>query len=276
MPLLRAGPRPADDGESTVTIDMTGLTFVSPLDLTAIAAIADAAILRGQSVRLICPADASVASYIERMDLLTQFDARVSVEAQPAAGARADSTQVLVELTRVTSSDAASVLGSSFGDLAEAQFGSGALALFKCLGELLDNAASHGKSLGGGFAAAQYYTGTTSGRHGLELAVSDNGAGVLGHLGRRYKNLATDRAALEAAVRGPVSGLAETGRGWGLHDIVQLTGAASRAAFVLASGQTALYKSQRDGRLVTKLTPLAAPIEGTWAWLRVRLPKPDQ
>jgi hypothetical protein len=273
-PLLKRGPQIEDDGGTGLTIDMSGMTFASPLDLTAVAALADQAARRDQPVTLVRPTDGGVDAYVERMNLYEQLDPRVGVsEAQPA-GPRNDQKDVLVEIERVLCPKEASALGRRFADVATKQgFGPAVPGLFRASGELLDNAATHGHSDGGAFAAAQFDTGETSQRQGFEVAVCDTGVGVRSHLGQRHKRATTDRAALEYAALARITGTDDTGRGWGLHDVDQYVGHRAQAALVVASGDTAIYTSQRDGLLMKKVTPLATPIEGTWIWLRVRLPK---
>jgi hypothetical protein len=271
-PLLTRGPVVDDDGLSGLTIDMSGLTFASPLDLTAVAALADQAARRDQQVTLIRPVDTGVEAYVERMDLYEQLDPRTTVTASAPAGPRSDQGHVLVEVGRVATTAEASAIGTRFAGVATNQgFGSAVPGLFRALGELLDNAATHGRSEGGAFAAAQFYTGKTSRRQGFELAVCDTGVGVREHLGQRHRR-ATDQAALELATLAKITGTDDPGRGYGLHDVVQYVGRHAQAAFVLASGGTAVYTSQRGGLLMKTVTAMSTPIEGTWAWLRVRLP----
>lgn len=273
LPLLKHGPQVEDDGRRELTIDLSRLHFASPLDLAAVAALAEVAIQHGQPVTMIRPEDPGVDAYVARMDLYICLDPRVRISGDALAVEKSARTDVLVEVGRIRSAQAASEMGERFANIAKQQgFGNAVPGLFRALGELLDNAATHGQSEAGAFAAAQFYTGATSDRQGLELAVCDTGVGVRQHLNQHRQRFTTDRTALDRAVLAPITGTDEHGRGWGLSDVVQYVGAHERAAFVIASGSSALYTSQRDGLISRRLTALATPIEGTWVWLRVRLP----
>lgn len=272
-PLLTHGPVLTEDGSNLLTIDMRRLKFASPFDLAATAAVADAAIDR-QPVRVLLPDADDVASYVVRMNLLEVLHDTVTVVGVVPTGPRKPLDSVLVELTRITSPDDAQRVGGAFAGIVLEQFGDAARSVFRATGELLDNAVSHGRSAGGAFAAVQYYTGATSGREGLEFAICDNGIGVLNHLrhNQRYAGITTSRQALKKAVKEKVSGV-DPDRGYGLFDVVKIIGSLDLASLVIASGDASLFKRQADGRLITEEKRMTSPIGGTWAWLRVRLPR---
>ncbi len=277
-PLLSDGPVMLDDGAPSLTVDMSQLQFASPLDLCALAAIVDAQAEQSE-VTLAMPTDPDVARYLSRMNLISNLPDNVVVVGDTPVGDRRPLDTMLVELTRVAEPADAERVGERFRRVALAQFGGAASQLFRAMGELLDNAVSHGSHPGVAFASAQYYSGTTSGRHGLEVAICDNGIGVLRHLRRneRYARISTSKAALSAALREGVSGVVEEPeRGFGLFDVVRIVGSLDLASLVLASGDASLFKRRRNERFVTDEKALITPIDGTWAWLRVRLPKGEQ
>src|SRR5439155_16664799 len=96
--------------------------------------------------------------------------------------------------------------------------------VFRGVGELIDNAVSHGDSQIGAFVAAQSYTGAISGRPGFEFAVCDTGMGVLDHLrgNPKYALVPDAPTALAYAIRPGVTGTSEP-RGYGVADLLQIT-----------------------------------------------------
>jgi hypothetical protein len=271
-PLLSHGPQLAADGEERLTVDLTELRFASPLELAAVGVLVSHHRIQGAPTTVRLPRAPDVASYLQRMDLFRHAGQQTRVLGVMPADDRRDQSNVLLELRRVHEPADAEAVTAGFADLAQARFG-GATWPFHALGELLDNATSHGKSEIGAFAAAQYYRGTTSGRPGLELAVCDAGVGVLEHLRRNPRNqlLPTSRSALRRALRAGVSGTSER-RGYGLHDVLKRIGRVHMASLVLASGEYAIHRRLTPAGSVTRAMRLVSPIRGTWAWVRVRLP----
>jgi hypothetical protein len=268
----------ADDGSEVFTIDLRRLTFASPLDLAGVAALAEHHAVSG-SVRLQLPTDEAVTSYLGRMNLLDNLPGQVSLEGPVPGGDRRALDKILVEVSRVTSAEDAEGMWARFGDIALTHFGESAKLVFKATGELLGNAVTHGSQPGAVITAAQYYSGKTSGRGGLEVAICDTGVGVLRHLRRnpRFARITTSTAALRVAFQAGASGVAEDkDRGFGLADVLQLVGRLDLASLILASGDCALFKRWNGRLLLTQETRLITPIEGTWAWLRVRLPRGEE
>lgn len=273
LPLLTRGPQLIDDGGDALTIDLSELEFASPLELTGTAAIAQRHISEGRNVEVTPPSRPDIASYVRRMDLFTESSyvgARV-IDTKPL-DYRQDQSSVLLELRRVTTPAEAEDVATWFANVAEDRFGLGSLALH-ALGELLDNATTHGDSKVGAFVAAQFYSGRTSRRPGLELAVCDAGIGVLAHLtgNPKHAHIATSAEALHAALQPGISGTDQP-RGFGLHDVLRYIGRQDMSGLILASGDAAIHRRIRQGQDTDLRTRLASPIAGTWAWLRVRLP----
>jgi hypothetical protein len=222
---------------------------------------------------LLAPQRSDIAAYVQRMDLYACLSDTVKIRGSLPPEERRDQSHVLLELRHVVTPAEAEQVTTWFANIAQERFGAGAIASFHALGELLDNATTHGESGVGAFAAAQLYTGKTSHRPGLELAVCDAGIGVLEHLRRNPKHhrLRTSSAALRLALRPGVSGTADR-RGYGLHDVLDRIGRLGMSGLILASGDAALHRRTAGPDALTHETALTSPIEGTWAWLRVRLP----
>jgi hypothetical protein len=186
---------------------------------------------------------------------------------------RADRTGFLVEVLPVSSATVKD-LEDHVGRVALGHLDTPAGRLaFGSIGELIDNAVSHGTSELGAFAAAQAYTGRTTGRRGVEFAICDTGIGILEHLRRnpRYRDLQTDRAALVQAMKPGATGTDDR-RGNGLADMFKVTEEAGYTRLVLRSGWglASVVARQHDRR--RRDVEAADRIEGTWAWLRVRYP----
>ena len=121
--------------------------------------------------------------------------------------------------------------------------------------------------------AAQTYTGRTSGRRGLELAVIDGGIGILEHLRRnpRYGRFAHASTAIRHAVRPGVTGTRDH-RGYGFSDILDVVAGAGLGRLVLRSGDGIGRITVRGSNRRQEFTSCPVAIDGTWAWLRVRVP----
>src|SRR4051812_16958194 len=89
-PLLQRGPVVEDDGTGRLTVDMSGMTFASPLELTAVAAISERAVQRGVLVEVRRSEHPWVDAYVERMDLYRRLDPAVQVGSARDAGVRKD------------------------------------------------------------------------------------------------------------------------------------------------------------------------------------------
>jgi hypothetical protein len=145
--------------------------------------------------------------------------------------------------------------------------------VFRALGELLDNAVSHGASAAGAFVAAQAYTGKTTGRRAFEVAVADTGMGVLSHLRHNPEFAGLDSAgeALTKALVPGVSG-APNERGYGLGDLIDAAAASGQIEFHLRSGDAGIRVIGHPAGDHMDLLPARMSIVGTWAWLRVEIP----
>jgi hypothetical protein len=270
-PLLRRELKVRQLDEGWVVLDARRLRFACPLDLAGMVALAW--IAADVRVALVSPCDAGVASYLQRMDVLRQLPAGCEVDGQLPDGPRTDRSHALLEVCQVSADTVESVVARS-GRMIAAHYDSGVRGpLFRGVGELIDNAASHGVSPTGAFMAAQAYTGKASGRPGLEFAVCDTGIGVLAHLRRNpsYRHLPGDRSALVEALKPGVTGTTDP-RGYGLHDLLQITRGSGIARLVLRSGTgIANVVAHRAGQVITPAASTPA-VPGTWAWLRVRYP----
>ncbi|MCW3814457.1 hypothetical protein ONA91_08295 [Micromonospora sp. DR5-3] len=273
-PLLRRGTpvhRTEDPGH--LVLDMRQLTFASPLELAAVAALAQTFESLDVPTTLHMPGESDISSYLARMDLRAALPPGSRVVGSAPEHRRLDRSDKLVEVMRV-SAETEDELMDRIGRVALAQldpaFGRRAV---QSIGELVDNAVSHGASPIGAFAAAQTYTGRTSKRRGLEFAICDTGIGILKHLRKNpaYRGLRDDKGALAHALQPGVTGTSDK-RGNGLADLFNVTDNAGYSILVLRSGTgLASVAARRDDRR-RDYAATADEITGTWAWLRVRDP----
>ncbi|CAA9413345.1 MAG: hypothetical protein AVDCRST_MAG55-1470, partial [uncultured Rubrobacteraceae bacterium] len=146
------------------------------------------------------------------------------------------------------------------------------VAICSTLSEICANAAEHGTSSFGAYAAVQAYHHIVSGsrRRGEEvlIAIADGGVGVRETLSRNPKyaeETATDNDALRHALEMGVSGTGQIGRGGGL---ALVAGIASRSGGSLSlrsgTGRVTVYESRKNARNVPRFP-------GTF--VRVSLPR---
>jgi hypothetical protein len=271
-PLLRPDLETLGD-ERAFVLDARRLTFLSPLDAAGIAALAARGV-HGAVSRLLLPTSGAVAGYMDRMDVLAHLPDTCVIVGSPPRGARLDRSDALLELTHVTDADEGEQVSGRVADIASARFDlDTARTVFRAVGELVDNAISHGASSSGAFVAAQTYTGTTSRRPGLEVAICDSGVGVLNHLRRNpsYARFRRPVTAVRYALQPGVTGTVEN-RGHGLPDALRRAGRDGLAQLVLRSDD-ALAEVEVYGATYRERIRRSSPsIDGTWAWIRVNLP----
>ena len=293
--------------EDSVTLEARALRFADPFGLALLGATFYMLQQRGQTVRVAGLSDA-VGGYLQRMDV---FEGVELVDCAPPRGQRHDQTDALVELTRL---DQRSQIDRAANQLAEALVGRMpdidpnepcdemscvntadriTIPISYALTELLNNAMSHARLKGHGDAcvwvASQYYR--SNGR--LQLAVVDNGCGMLEtlreHAALRDLPRKTDLEAILAALRPRVScnrdlevfsdsvnqgiGLTTTARiaehaggrlvivsGAGCHDpLGQSRRLANSARW---QGVAVALECQRDALLNVRIRELMPPIEG--------------
>lgn len=258
-----------------VLLDARGLRFADPFGMALLGSTFFMLQERGQTVRIAGLSDA-VSGYLQRMDVFTDVEL---IDCAPARGIRRDRRDALVELTRI---DKSTDIDSIANQLADALVGRMpdidpaepydemtctntaerlTSLLSYTLTELLNNALSHARRQRHDNArvwvASQYYRKD----HRIQLAVVDNGCGMLATL-REHVALAgyarkTDHAAILAALHPRVSCNRDLGvfndtvnQGVGLTTTARI---AARAAgrLVVVSGAGIHDPLGRSGRLAT-------------------------
>ena len=272
-PLLAAALRVSDVENPSLIIDAADLEFASPLELTSIVALAHDAARNDRQITLDLPVREAVTSYLQRMDVIRRLPRRCGLNGRLPPENRANHSTVLMEVVSLTQDTAEDVV-ARMGRLAGGRLGqAGARLMIEAFGELIDNAVSHGESESGAFLAVQAYSGETSGRTGVEAAVSDLGVGVLAHLRRNpeHGSIGSSKEALRRAVRERVTGTTEA-RGYGLSDAVKIASKSGAAQLILRSGDAVASASTEGDDVHWSFQPGIA-ITGTWAWLRAWVPR---
>lgn len=265
-PLLRRGVSCSSWQPSA--IDLSGLAWATPFDVAAIAATWSRLSLSGRRPDLIVPADPTVRAYLVDMGL----SAVVPAEWGSGGGCAVDPPWL--PLTHVASADAWDDLQGELWPTAAEALGDITLTrrTLEILGELVDNAATHGVSTTGTFVCAQRYTGSTSGLPpGVWLGVADAGVGVPDHLRRnpRYGAVARDADLIVLARRQWVTGTADR-RGWGLVEVFEAAAASGPSQILIRSGGgEGDFRLRPGGRPYVRKADIDPKVPGTWIHVRV-------
>jgi hypothetical protein len=265
-PLLRGTVDPSS--WDVQGLDLTEVTWVTPFDVAALAAVWLRLKAQEESPSVVLPRDPTVRAYLVGMGLHSFLP-----------GDWGDGGGCAVEppwlrLTRIESADAWDDLQSELWPVARATLGDYDLTqrTLDILGELVDNAATHGRSPVGTFVCAQTYTGTTSGLPpGVWLGIADGGVGIPAHLRRnpKYRTIARDEELIGMARKEWVTGTTDR-RGWGLVEVFENATAAGPSQVVIQSGRgQGDFRLRPDARSSTRFTSLDSPVPGTWIHVRV-------
>jgi len=265
------------DGEPVV-VDLRTVEFVEPAGLCALAALLEYLCARCEVVDLALTGR-DVPAYLERMNFFRSFGDRVRTNADVASleERRRHNPGTLQELINFHAEEEIPGIIERISEILENQ---GyrlreRVAICSTLSEVCANAAEHGVSSFGAYAAVQAYHHIVSGsrRRGEEvlIAIADGGVGVRETLSRNPKyaeHTTTDTDALRHALEMGVSATGEIGRGGGL---ALVAGIAARAGGSLSlrsgSGRVTVYENRKNSRNVPEFP-------GTF--VRVSLPRTQQ
>jgi hypothetical protein len=187
-------PAPA----APLRLDLSPLKFVDPFFLVRLRAFIDWHTGRGHSLEVVPPTSSDVRNYLARMRLTDDLPPRCYCDmGQVRARELGD---ILIPLTRLPDAVEAGYLDEKVAGLLFAHF-PGQLARLSdafamAIGELTDNATTHGSSDHGTYVAAQRYATTR-----CVLAVADLGVGIPDHIRRAYPQLTDDGEAIAEATK---------------------------------------------------------------------------
>ena len=263
----------ASTADGDLMIDARRLVFAGPLELAGVVAMAHAAATDGLGTIFRTAEDPNVTGYLQRMDVIRRMPTDAVIDGRLPVERRTDLPAALLEVSPL-SAGTGDDIATKLGRIASANFDSKTYGkVFAGMGELIDNAIDHGASQEGAFVAAQVYSGATSGRRGLEVAICDTGIGVLAHLRRNplHAGIPDSADALKRAFTPGVSGTSED-RGNGLSDLLSSLQFGGLARLHLRSGDGLATATVGRRRRVEHSHRTVTPIRGTWAWLRIRIP----
>jgi hypothetical protein len=271
-----AGAGGVDGGP--VVLDLRAVEFVEPAGLCGLAALVEFLSPRSEEVG-IALAGRDVPAYLERMDFFRLFGDRVrtNVDVASLEERRRHNPGTLQELINFHTEQEIPGIIERISEILENQ---GyrlreRVAICSVLSEICANAAEHGASSFGAYAAVQAYHHIVSGprRRGEEvlIAIADGGPGVretLSHNPALAEYTTTDNDALRHALEMGISGTGEIGRGGGL---ALVAGIAARSSGSLSlrsgTGRVTVYENRKNSRNVPEFP-------GTF--VRVSLPRPPQ
>jgi len=261
-PLLTSPDNPLP-GDRRWTLDLERVEWVTPFDATVLALEYRRATLRGARPHVSVPLDEAVRNYAVAVGLPEHVPGRWR------EGSAVAVHPPLVPLHRIDEPYEWDDLLEDLWPRVRAQLGDPAVArrMFDILGELVDNAATHGWSRAGVFVCAQIHTGTTTSLDpGIWVAVADGGVGIPEHLRRnaRYASIAADEELLALARKPGVTGTADR-RGYGLWETLEAAAAIGSGQVMIRSGNAEARFWVGDGRVQTaRYRTLSRPLCGTW------------
>ena len=262
-------------GGEPVVLDLRTVEFVEPAGLCGLAALLEYLIPRCEEVNLAL-AGRDVPAYLERMNFFRLFGGRVrtNVDVTSLEERRRHNPGTLQELVNFHTEQEIPGIIERISEILENQSYRlrERVAICSVLSEVCANAAEHGASSFGAYAAVQAYHHIVSGprRRGEEVLVSiaDGGVGVRETLSRNPKyaeQTTTDNDALRLALEMGVSATGEIGRGGGLALVARIA-ADSGGSLSLRSGtgRVTVYENRKNSRNVPEFP-------GTF--VRVSLPR---
>ncbi len=256
-----------DSAHYEVSIMAGSLIFAAPQEVCGLRALLDYAAIQTDSVRFDCPTDPNVHNYLARMNFYEGLPSNVALSRPAPTLRRQNRRRNLVELCRIESTEDVENLMDGVWNVAQGQFGSGAMAkaCATALGAATENVVDHAESPIGALVAAQRYE-----RRGLELAVVDLGLGIPTTLRRNalHRGLSDLEAVQQALVDG-VSSSQQVGRGAGLTELVATVRRARASTLAIQSGRAHLTISFRGGHQTSAYVTPADAVLGTWIFIRL-------
>jgi anti-anti-sigma regulatory factor len=263
-----------EDG-SPVSLDLRQVDFVEPAGLCGLAALLERLTARSENVSLSLRGR-NVAAYLERMDFFRMFEGKLetNVDVSSLEDRERHDPGTLQELINFHNEDEIPAIIHRISKILENQeyLLKERVAVCSTLSEICANAAEHGTSSFGAYAAVQAYHHIVSGprRRGEEVlvAIADGGVGVRETLSRNPKyaeNTGTDNDAIRHALEMGVSTTGEVGRGGGLTLVAQIAARNGGSLSIRSgSGRITVYEKRKNSRHVP-------PFPGTF--VRVSLPR---
>jgi hypothetical protein len=248
--------------------DLSKLEWITPFEVASIAAVWSRLVATGSVPAVRLPHDAMVRSYLVDIGLSEVIPGRWG------DGGGYSGEPPWLPLTRLESgNDWDDIVQDLWPDVA-GLFADPDLTrnTMDLLGELIDNAVTHGHSNAGTYVCAQRYTGATSNLpQGIWIGVADSGVGIPRHLRRnpKYADIEDDRQLIRLARQPWVTGTRDR-RGWGLVEVFESATEAGPARIVMRSGHAqGEFRLQSGIRVSARYRSLSPSVPGTWIHVRL-------
>jgi hypothetical protein len=207
--------REAEPGD--LVLDLSDLEMIDPLFLARIRGLIDLSAAAGSHVTILPPKKDLIRKYLEFMRLASDLPSNCDCELKSLEVP--GSSKILIPIRHLSSTSDVVDLEQALGDLYLAHF-SGPLsrlaeAFTRTVGEISDNATTHGKSSAGvSYVAANRYP------KGCILVVGDLGVGIPTHMRKAFPELEDDGDAIRVATREGKSGTGDPQRGIGYQYVI--------------------------------------------------------
>jgi hypothetical protein len=263
-PIIQAGlSRPFRAGEGLL-LDLSTLEFATPLDVAGAAMLSN---LATGDVTIVLPSQPRVGNYLAAMGFLDAVPPTAEIVGRRPGhrGVPAPSIPILKfshpdEWDDLANRNILRYLQMHLGP-------AGAANVVEIIGELADNAGTHGASTAGYYVAGQFYTGRTSRMpKGMWIAVVDAGIGIRRHLAASglHPVIASDAEAIQLAARPGITGTMPP-RGYGLVDVRRFARRLGPGRVVIRSGDGAgLFALRPPAGRTAWYRTLVRGIPGTW------------
>jgi len=228
-------------GAPQLVIDLSGASWVQPVGLVGIAAIAESARREERQVMFLTPTDGNVANYVSRMRLGLAFDSlHVQHSIRPVR--ETDLSGDLLELTKVEGEFGGEQVANLVFERLERMGAKSSLAesLHASICEVVGNMHFH-SGAEGGWVAAQ----TTHNGQKITFAIADSGLGLQASLRNNPQLTVTDDTnALQLAVAENISATGERGRGQGLPEVIRSSTGLNGSVHIASGTARAVHRSQ--------------------------------
>lgn len=234
-----------------VTIDLRSVEFTTPYAISTLAVQTEAAFLRGQRVRFLCPNNDATLRYLAVTGFLVNVRPYAALDA-PENFVRmrpARSRETYLPLTRLEDNDDVDEALRTVRNFVRrlSREGDWFKRFRSLIVELCGNVFRHAR-IGSGYVIAQRYMGEDG--PFIELAIGDAGCGVIGSLSEKHPVLTTMEPgkALRKAVREQLSSSDNPHAGTGLSELLRTT-TDQMGQLVLRSGRARVYTPRHSNRL---------------------------
>lgn len=199
-------------------LDLSALESVDPLLLIRLRGFVDWHCGAGYKIEIVGPRNRIVRTYLKLMLLAADLPDGCVCDLAPSV--TEGLSKVLIPIRRLHSPADAVKLDQELEALYLAHFQGKiaplASAFTRAIGEISDNATTHGASVGGcAYVAAQRYGDTR-----CVFAIGDLGIGVPAHIRRARPEFKDDEIAIREATKEGVSGTGDAMRGFGFQEVI--------------------------------------------------------